>query len=298
MPKENTHIYFADKVKATLPSLSSMIDTYSQYFFMGSIAPDTFFYSRKEEIQDTSDFLHGKHGTKTNEIVFNLLDIAKKNKDEKILVFVFGYLTHCYLDIVFHPIIFHLTGNFHDKDEHKRQLAVYKHRRREVQLDEKVNKEMHITKHIDKNIFTDIPFLTALVETLNIPQQEVILSFQRQYKTNAWFRKSKHTIKLLHFLHKLGIIKNKTELALFYGQLRKEEKLADMVHYKDLFSDELFSTDIESLFTLASTKAKAALNSAYAYYEGKETRAQAEEHITGENLDTGHSTLSTADIKS
>ena len=296
MPKENTHIYFADTVKKTLPALSAMIDTYSQYFFMGSIAPDTFFYSKKAEIQDTSDFLHGKHGTATNKIVFDLLDIAKKNKDEKILIFVFGSLTHCYLDIVFHPIIFHLTGNFHDKDEHKRKLAVYKHRRREVQLDEKVNKSMHIAKHIPKSIFTDTPLLNTLAETLNIPQQELIRSFQRQHKTNTWFRKSKHIIKFLHFLHKLGIIKEKTELALFYGQLPKEAQLADTVHYKDLFSDQSFSTDLESLFTLASSKAQAALSSAYAYYEDRETRAQAEVHITGENLDTGHPTLTTADI--
>ena len=198
MPKENTHIYFADTVKKTLPALSAMIDTYSQYFFMGSIAPDTFFYSKKAEIQDTSDFLHGKH-------------------------------------------------NFHDKDEHKRKLAVYKHRRREVQLDEKVNKSMHIAKHIPKSIFTDTPLLNTLAETLNIPQQELIRSFQRQHKTNTWFRKSKHIIKFLHFLHKLGIIKEKTELALFYGQLPKEAQLADTVHYKDLFSDQSFSTDLESL---------------------------------------------------
>ena len=145
MPKENTHIYFADGLLARLDNeLKKLVKDNIDYFYLGSITPDTFYYSEQKAIVEISDYLHGNDGNLTNELIFDLLDTARDNKNDKDFVFALGFITHCALDIIWHPVIFYLTGDYHSLDKSIAAKAQYQHRYFETQLDSKVNNKFFI----------------------------------------------------------------------------------------------------------------------------------------------------------
>ena len=53
----------------------------------------------------------------------NLVLATTTNKKD--LVFALGLITHCASDIVFHPVIHYLSGNYYDKDNKRREKAIY-----------------------------------------------------------------------------------------------------------------------------------------------------------------------------
>jgi len=296
MPKENTHLYFSKNINKVNMPYTGIINQNINYYYLGSVTPDTFYYSKNIDIQKVSDVIHGKYGQPTNELIFDLLDLAKKNNDEKILSFTMGFITHCYLDIIFHPIIFYLTGNFYDENLTRREEAIFRHRRLEVTIDQKLNKDSYFENLIDKKIFKDINFIEILSNSFNIPPEDVELSFERQYVLNKIFHK-KYYLNILYFLNKIGILNRKSEVSLFYGNLKNDYILNDNIEYRDLFNGEAFSVSLSELFDKANLKTKLALGSAYKYYKGEESRIQAIVNISGENLDTGSKTYSVDDIK-
>lgn len=296
MPKENTHLHFAEKTRKMNPELANLIDKNLNYFRLGSVTPDAFFYSKNKAVFDISDHLHGKEGNLTNKFIFDLLDHAKKNRNEKLLVFMLGYITHCCLDIIFHPVIFYLTGNYHSKDFEKKEKAVYQHRRFEVLLDKKVNSEYHFANSIDKSIYEDDELLTAISSILNISKVDVQLSFLRQFNLNKVF-KNDLLHKILKILNKLHILNYKNESAFFYGKLANDLIIPEEIEYKDLLTGVVSKKSLVELFDLAHSKNRFALLSAYKYYLNEESREQAEQNIAGESLDTGKIGFSVDQIK-
>lgn len=296
MPKENTHLHFAEKIRKLNPELADSINKNLNYFNLGSVTPDTFFYSKNKSVFELSNFLHGAEGNLTNKFIFDLLDYANKNQDEKILVFTLGYITHCCLDIVFHPVIFYLTGNYHHKDFEKREKAVYQHRRFEVLLDKKVNGEYHFANSIDKEIYEDKNLIKVISEILKISELDVKFSFLRQFKLNKVF-KNDLLHKVLRILNKLHILKYHKESAFFYGKLSNDIEIPEEVEYKDLLTGVIEKKSLGELFDIAHTKTRLAILSAYKYYLNKESREQAEQNISGESLDTGKIGFSVDQIK-
>ena len=291
MPKENTHLHFAKTTKNYSPDILEIIDRNLEYFYLGSVSPDTLFYSKKAHIKDVADYIHGRDGNLTNIFVFDLLDEARQTKNEKLLTFVFGMLTHINLDIVFHPVIFYLTGNYHHKDEDKRMKAIYRHRRYEVALDKRLNDSSYFEDMISKKVFKDKDLIDAISRSLNISKKDVQLSFERQLFMH------KYIFKLFKFLcNKLGL-NNKNELAFFYGDLEDDCECNDEIEYADLITGEKFKKNINELLTHADKRTKLSISSAYRYYKGIETKVQAEGYISGESLDVGVKNLSVHEIK-
>lgn len=296
MPKENTHISFAKKIYSSNEESLKIISKYTNYYYLGSILPDTFYYSKNIKIKILSNILHGENGEPTNKIIFDLLDKAKESKNEKLLVFVFGIITHCYLDMTFHPVIFYMTGNFYNKDELKRQIASYKHRRMEVWLDEKINSKFYFKNLINKEIFNDTKLLTILSDKFNVLIPDIKDSFINQYRRNILFYK-KYLLIILYFLNKIHIINNEPKIALFYGHLPNDDLFANEFEYKDLFTGKALKTNINELWEKAEIRTNSALTSAFRYYLDEIQRAEAEVNIDGESLDTGSKEFGVKEIK-
>lgn len=83
--------------------------------------------------------LHGCNGEDTHTPLINILQYAfeAKNVEDKnaIFAFVFGMFAHAITDIVFHPLVFYLTGDYYNPDDEKRFIARLKHFEFESQLD-------------------------------------------------------------------------------------------------------------------------------------------------------------------
>lgn len=296
MPRENTHLFFANKIKRLNKELFDIISKHIDYFYLGSVFPDCFFYSNKGSIQNISDILHGKDGNLTNKIIFEILDEAKSKKNDKLYVFVFGLLTHCYLDIVFHPVVYYLTGDYYNKNIEKRKLAVFRHRHMEVILDKKVNNRFYFESSIEWKTLNDPEIMDVLASKLNIYQNDIKSSLRKQYLYNVIFR-SNVFYKIMLFMYKIKIIKDESLLALFYNHFDRSDPLEDNLKYLDLFTGEKYKKNIKDLFDLAELRSKAAIYSAYKYYKGEENRERSEINIGGESLDTGYKNFAVKDIK-
>ncbi len=112
MSYENTHLWAADAVKEqiTNDALRELVNSSIDYYYFGAVFPDTLSYSHDKKIRDISNFLHGETGIPPNGVVFDVLDMAKRVGDKNNLAFICGFLTHCAMDIVFHPVVVYFSG--------------------------------------------------------------------------------------------------------------------------------------------------------------------------------------------
>lgn len=300
MPKENTHIYFADKVsqKVNSQDLLALLKKYSKYFYLGSISPDTFYYSPKKEVEEISNFIHGNFGNLTNELVFKFLNIAKNKKSEKDLVFALGFLTHCAIDIITHPVIFYLTGDYHSSDKKVAEDAKYLHRYFETYFDNKINKNFSIPKNIDLNILETLEILSVFYQDFShVSKEDIIAVFQRHFKLNKLF-KNDVLFFAVYFLNKIKILNNRGELALFYANLKVDKKTwPDEFEYKDLITGELLHDNWDNLLNKALNSSVEMLEAAYKYYCGIISEEECKKIIPGKSLLTNKFDTKVTDMR-
>ena len=153
MPKELTHILFADAVAADLEAggrtgLASLLSRERATLHFGSIATDTLFYGftlpvLDRDFQPWGDIIHGEEGEDTGTPVREMLERlrggtterAGSASDDAKFAFVCGFLTHMALDIVFHPWVYSVTGQYYDADPVRRTDSQMRHRLAESWLD-------------------------------------------------------------------------------------------------------------------------------------------------------------------
>lgn len=117
-------------------------ENYFRYANVGSVAPDIFYYyhvlsfSKAERAEIWGD-LH--HHSRIAELVLGFLDIVLKTEQgvhrNKMLAFTLGYICHCAVDIITHPYIFFISGDYYSKDPSVRAMAQYNHMKVEFSLD-------------------------------------------------------------------------------------------------------------------------------------------------------------------
>lgn len=288
MVKENTHLFFADKILNNVSDeeIREIISSNIGYYYLGSIIPDSFFYHNKEKISQISEMLHGKDGNKTNGYIFSILDSARSGKLKKDLAFVFGYLSHCALDIIFHPIIYYYSGNYYDTDKEKRNMAVYLHRSIETFLDRKWNDSFFLDRIINAELLDNLLFPDLLVKDMDVPVQEIFKSLRRQIYYNRLFR-YRVPFMICSLLVKLGLF-SKTNLGLFYSNLEKDKIFLDEdLTYKDIVSGEPKTSTLGKLFDESVSYGCEMINSAYRYYHGEISEDESRKIISGKSLDTG-----------
>ena len=278
MPKENTHLYFLDKVAQEIyePEIKQLIEKHKDFFYLGSVAPDTFYYLKKTE--PISDWFHGRDGNKTNIIILDWLERAKQAQDERAFIFVCGYLTHCALDIFFHPTICELSGDYHDPNPIKRRRAVYLHRYLETVLDANLKHSFDFKTFIKwpkaKNLK---PIFLALQARFNLTEDLFFKAFKNQFQKNLLF-KSQRMFYLAYWLNKLHLADLEQELGLFYGNLKNNSFV---------FDEKFKQQDLKRYFAQAENYAKIMIAGALDFYKNRINLEQLAQIIKGENLNSG-----------
>lgn len=141
MPKELTHIIFADRVAKAFRGRG---DAGRDLYRFGAIAPDTLFYELLIPGFDRAygrwgDMIHGENGEDTGRPVVELLGRLRAGAQgadpEAVLAFIRGFLTHMALDATFHPWVYAASGQYYDPDPEARSQARLRHRLIESWLD-------------------------------------------------------------------------------------------------------------------------------------------------------------------
>lgn len=289
MPKENTHILLVNNIIDSFPSDTTrevMRANYESLCF-GSIVADTFFYSSNREVVEISDKLHGKEGEKTNELTFHLLDRARSDRSDNLLCFALGYISHCVFDMIFHPVIYFLAGNYYDDNPAKRESAIYRHRLLETRLDDNVNNRFHlheILREDDKRLHE---ILGIFAQRYRVDEEELLKAYKKQIKGNRCF-KCHFTYKLIYLLNKFRIRKFSHILPLFYSHLKTDNlELKHTIDFRDIIDGRARQESLTGMLESAREEATKRINAAIAYYDGEMDRAAALLVIRGESLDTG-----------
>ena len=299
MPKENTHLYFAHQLIAETEQIEwkRVTKENMQAYYLGSVMPDTFYYSPKERVRSVSEILHGRHGELTNTLVFDLLDQARERQSEVDLAFALGYLTHAALDITFHPLIYFLSGNYFDEDKGRRLEAMYMHRHLETYLDHKVNEDYFFHDLIRLKIIKKLGFPEILKAKFGVKKAETAELLIRK-NLMSMLENSRVAYIFFYSLFKLGVDSAKLFYGLFYANLNADPRIIpDLVDYRDLISGHPKRELITDLFDQADNLASDYFETAFAYYEGKLSRAEAEKHIRGESFNTGRIGVPVSAIK-
>ncbi|PJZ68445.1 phospholipase [Leptospira perolatii] len=113
-----------------------------KYANIGAIAPDIFYFYHVLSPRKTKKAtIWGdlSHHESVLELVLSFLDRILETEEglyrDRFLAFTLGYICHCAVDIITHPYIFFISGDFYNKDKKISSEAQYKHMRVEFALD-------------------------------------------------------------------------------------------------------------------------------------------------------------------
>jgi hypothetical protein len=289
LPKENTHVLLVNRIINALDcgELKTLMQTNYESVCFGSIVADTFFYSSNKDVVRISEELHGKEGEKTNEIIFVLLDHARQYMSGKLLCLTMGYISHCVFDIIFHPVIYSLTGNYYDKDTERSDHAVYRHRLIETKLDKHINGTYCLDKILDVNDNSVQEVLNIIAIKYKVSKGELIRTLNKQLSCNRSFRND-FIYRLIYILNKINLLNYRKILPLFYGHLHRDEiEIGEIIRYRDMLSGQEKEVRLTELLKAAENESIKRISAAYAYYNTKIDKADAMQIIRGESLDTG-----------
>jgi len=294
MVYENTHLWAAEQIRSSIENhaIAETIGSYCDFYYLGAVFPDILFYSRDPRISRAAYFLHGDTGVATNAFVFDVLDQAQDTPDEKSLAFIWGFLTHCALDMVFHPVVFYFSGYAPHADQTSQLHSEYLH----------LHYETIIDRHFNKGIFLENVVHPAIVKDLAIPS---ILNSSRR-DIESCLKKQIFYFRLIHsrlyyrifkMLAAMGLA-DKRLVAGFYANLTVEtRRLPQNLTYRDIISGSDMEATLEDLMEKGLNLAVKMVAAAYDYAAGKISKQSCQRTIAGHNLDTGRRGKTKKDIR-
>jgi hypothetical protein len=263
------------------------------HYLLGSISPDIFYYSGKESLEKISEFFHGKTGNPTNVPIISMLEAASGPKD---ISFILGYITHCALDITFHPAIYYLSGNYYNEDPAKRMQAIYMHRHLETCVDRDLGNTMRLHETIRTSLLEGIVFERYISHAFMTDPRTTRHVLRRQIVSNMLFT-SRTAYRIAGAASRVGLLKDRALLGLFYGDVGNGKCLPQTITIQDLISGEERTTTVAELLSLARAAALPMMKAAYAFHKGDITRDELVRAIPGVSLDTGKLGVTPASIR-
>ncbi len=263
-------MFFADKTLHLLKNeeFKKDISQHLIYYYLGSIIPDSFYY--RKDTDTISERIHGKGGYESNKMAFALLENVKQERD---LIFTFGYLTHCALDITFHPAIDFFSGAEKKEGFSDTESTSYIHMHMETELDAMLNQHFFMDKMLNATLIEQTNFPKTITQEFSLPSAEVKKTLSRQLFLNHMFR-LKYGLLLFSILNRLGIINDKPKKGLFYANLKKEKSfLKSGLQYRTS-SGEIKTFDINEHLATAASRAEQFIEAASAYAKGKLTKEE------------------------
>jgi len=294
MVYENTHLWAAEQIRSRIENhlITETIGGHADFYYLGAVFPDILYYSRDPRVSRAAYFLHGDTGVPTNAFIFDVLDQIQDTPDEKTLVFTWGFLSHCALDIVFHPVVFYFSG-YAPQDDHTRQLhSEYRHLHYETIIDRHFNKGSFLENMINPAIVKDL----TLPPMRNISRRDIQNCLKRQI---FYFRLIHNRLYYLIFkmLAQVGLADRRL-VAGFYANLAVETKtLPQKLIYRDIITGSDRATTLEDLMEESIALAVKMIEAAGDYYAGNISRQSCQSTIAGNNLDTGQVNKTKADIR-
>jgi hypothetical protein len=295
MPKENTHLHFAYGLLEEFQGRDILKDVSENiwHYLLGSIIPDTFYYGNNASIRRISESFHGKDGNPTNTTIVQVLDNARDKKD---ISFILGYISHCALDITFHPVIYYLSGNYYDESPAKRARAVYLHRHLETCLDLDIKNPMRLHRLIRMKYLKGLVFEEIISQTFKAPVKSLRHSLRRQIAYNVLFTIDT-AYQLARLASKTGLFNDTSQLGLFYGDAVFDDQIPSVIEIADLIDGHHWTTTTDKLFSNARTLASSMMEAAYGYWMKSVTRDEMLRAIPGLSLDTGKLGVSASSIR-
>ena len=294
MVYENTHLWAAEQIRNRIENrlIAETIGSYSDFYYLGAVFPDILYYSRDPRISRAAYFLHGDTGVSTNSFIFDVLDQIKNTPDEKNLAFIWGFLTHCAMDIVFHPVVFYFSGYAPQDDQPGQLHREYLHLHYETIIDRHFNSGTFIENMINPATVKDL----AIPSILNTSHRDIENCLKKQI---FYFRLIHSRFYYLSFkiLANMGLA-DKRLVAGFYANLAVEtRKLPQKLTYQDIISGSGMEATLEDLMEEGINMALKMVAAAYDYAVGKISKKSCQSTITGPNLATGRCDKTKKDIR-
>lgn len=322
MPKEISHILFADEVARSLDmDQQSLLGANRSAYYFGSVAPDLFYYDIPlpgdggQSAEKWGGIIHGKDGEDNNRHVLGMIDsIAESrtgaktadastisDRDAK-LAFVCGYLTHVALDTYFHPLVYSVSGNYFDKDPAERRRAEARHRTFESCLDLFLLAERGLTLK-EFNLIGKLFLPPSLRDTLvKFYAQALADAYEpgfdlgpfalRAFRKSRWMTRlfvSKPAFRFFSRLERLIGADWSHLLNLFYAEKEAHgrvhfPRLADVPHP---VTGRAYSGDVHRLITLSRKRAVQFTRAAFTHAQGRSTRRKTAGVLKSYSLNNG-----------
>ncbi|MCB1174634.1 MAG: zinc dependent phospholipase C family protein [Leptospiraceae bacterium] len=302
------------------------------YAALGSVAPDMYyFYHLTNSLRNRKALFWGNlaHHSRVFEVVLAMLDELKNesqgSQHQRKLAFVLGYLSHCATDIITHPFIFYITGDYYSADPKKAARAQAKHIRVEYALDSwlvhhkwgmsvrKYNYLQYVSGAAERNIDSKKQLDSAIwglwvralrrvfpreFEQFYIGQVEYIgkgdilnESFLGFLKFNALTDIRSRTIRFaLRSLDHLTFHRLKTSLLIPPPPHKVGRRISNREKESWKYPAQPDRVSDASFIELVNESARYAeemIADALAYVNGRERRSALEKKYLGYNLDTG-----------
>jgi hypothetical protein len=222
-----------------------------------------------------------------------VLDEARDAMD---IAFILGYITHCALDMTFHPVIYYLSGNYYDVDPGKKAHAVYLHRHLETCLDRDLKNTMRLHKIISVTCLKGLVFEEIVSRDFRVRIKDIRRTLKKQITFNMLFT-SRPAYHLAKAAVQYGLIDDPARLGLFYADVADGECFPPLITMADLVTGQEGVTTLASLFTQAREKAVTMMGAAFSYWKGDIGREELINAIPGQSLDTGMMGVSTSSIR-
>jgi hypothetical protein len=176
MPKEITHWIVGIETAAALREtiLGDAALNNINILKFGAIFPDILFNlpdTRKmARYRNISHSLHGANGEDTYDQIRHFTTSIQENPcNRQFLAFLLGVLTHIKTDMVFHPMVYYLTGNLMHPDPSIRSEAIQQHRRFESLVDLYFCRESKdVKKYTIKPILKDLEIPASRIIELSL----------------------------------------------------------------------------------------------------------------------------------
>jgi hypothetical protein len=294
MVYENTHLWAAEKIRNRIPNqdIKDIIGTHIDAYHFGAVFPDVLYYSRNPEISDSAHYLHGDAGAPSNAVIFDILDQISGTSDQKNLAFTWGILTHCAMDIVFHPVVFYFSGYDPEAGQKEQERSGYLHLHYETIIDRHFNNGIFFENLVRPSVLDDL----IAPSIPNISRQNIINCLQ----TQLFYFRIIHS-RLYYLVYKLlaamGLVDKKL-VAGFYANISVDTRsLPEVLHYRDIITGDNRETTLDGLMGKGIIMATDMIEAAYEYYAGNIRKETCQVTIAGNNLVTGRLDKSRADIR-
>jgi hypothetical protein len=294
MVYENTHLWAAEEIRRRVgrTEIADILATHVEAYHLGAVFPDILYFHKDPKVRESANFLHGEPGSPTNIFVFEILDRIRGKRGDGNLAFICGFLTHCALDIVFHPMVFYFSG-YHPRNGPAQQVqSAYLHWHYETLIDRHFNGGAYLERLVDPAVVDDLKI--PALHRISKPNVKAALKRQIYYFHRIH---SPFHYRLFKVSAKFRLL-DKLLVAGFYANLDADKRrLPQKLVYRDIISGEQRTATLDGLMAQAIQMAVKMIAAAGDYQAGNIDKAACRTVIAGHNLDTGQVNRTKADIR-